>query len=29
MYDKDGRPTRSKPIYLNKEFKNRITEYTN
>ena len=29
MYDREGRPTRSKPIYLNKEYKNKLTEYTN
>ena len=29
MYDREGRPTRNKPIYLNKEYKNKITEYTN
>lgn len=29
MYDREGKPTRIKPIYLNKEYKNRLTEYTN
>lgn len=29
MYDREGRPTRIKPIYLNKEYKNKITNYTN
>ena len=29
MYDREGRPTRNKPIYLNKEYKNKLTEYTN
>ena len=29
MYDREGKPTRIKPIYLNKEYKNKITNYTN
>jgi len=29
MYDREGRPTRIKPIYLNKEYKNKLTNYTN
>lgn len=29
MYDIEGKPTRSKPIYLNKEYKNKIINYTN
>jgi len=29
MYDKDGGVTRTKPIYLDKKRKNRITELTN
>ena len=29
MYDINGKPTRSKPIYLNKKYKNKIINYTN
>lgn len=29
MYNKDGGVTRSKPIYVDKNLKNKLTEYTN
>ena len=29
MYDREGKPTRIKPIYLNKKYKDKLTNYTN
>lgn len=29
MYDREGRPTRTKPIYVNKKYKDKLTYYTN
>jgi len=29
MYNKEGKPVRIKPIYLDNKLKNKLTEYTN